>query len=87
VISPAYNAGVLKGAVHANAVHLFPAFLPTPPAQEILQKFGGHTSAFVPGTPAYKFLKGKQALFMNQNQAKEIDKLAREYGKILGFNR
>ena len=62
-------------------------FLTSKEAQDIWQKYNGQTSAFVAGTPAYKFLKGKQSLFMNQNQAKDIDRLAREYGKILGFNR
>lgn len=87
VIAPAYQIGVLKGAQHPAMGHLMAIFLTSKEAQDIWQKYNGQTSAFVPGTPAYKFLKGKQALFMNQNQAKEIDKLAREYGKILGFNR
>ena len=85
VISPAYNAGVLKGAAHANAGHLFSAFLPTPPAQEILKKFGGHTSAFVPGTPAHKFVQGKTTIFMKQDQAEMVDRLTNVYGKIFGF--
>jgi iron(III) transport system substrate-binding protein len=87
VIAPAYQIGVLKGAQHPATGHLMAIFLTSKEAQEIWQKYNGQTSAFVPGTPAYKFLKGKQALFMNQNQAKDIDKLARQYGKILGFNR
>ena len=85
VISPAYNAGVLKGAVHPNAGHLFSAFLPTPPAQEILEKFGGHTSAFVPGTPAHKFVQGKQTIYMNQEHAEMVDRLTTVYGKIFGL--
>jgi iron(III) transport system substrate-binding protein len=87
VVAPAYQIGVLKGAQHPATGHLMAIFLTSKEAQDIWQKYNGQSSAFVPGTPAYKFLKGKQALFMNQNQAKEIDKLAREYGKILGFNR
>ncbi len=85
VISPAYNAGVLKGAVHPNAGHLFSAFLPTPPAQEILEKFGGHTSAFVPGTPAHKFVQGKQTIYMKQEHAEMVDRLTTVYGKIFGL--
>ncbi|MGH7797565.1 MAG: substrate-binding domain-containing protein [Candidatus Binatia bacterium] len=85
VISPAYNAGVLKGAVHPNAGHLFSAFLTVPAAQEILQKFGGHTSAFVPGTPAYKFVQGKQTIYMKQEHAGMIDRLTGVYGKIFGL--
>ena len=87
VIAPAYQIGVLKGAQHPATGHLIAIFLTSKEAQDIWEKYNGQTSAFVPGTPAYKFLKGKQALFMNQNQAKDIDRLAREYGKILGFNR
>jgi iron(III) transport system substrate-binding protein len=87
VIAPAYQIGVLKGAQHPAAGHLMAIFLTSKEAQDIWEKYNGQTSAFVPGTTAYKFLKGKQALFMNQNQAKDIDRLAREYGKILGFNR
>lgn len=87
VIAPAYQIGVLKGAQHPATGHLMAIFLTSKEAQAIWEKYNGQTSAFVPGTPAYKFLKGKQALFMNQNQAKEVDKLAREYGRILGFNR
>ncbi len=87
VISPAYQAGVLKGAAHPNTGHLFAVFLTTNEAQKIWEKYNGQTSAFIPGTNTYKFLQGKQALFMSQDQAKSVDKLARQYGKILGFNR
>jgi ABC-type Fe3+ transport system substrate-binding protein len=87
VISPGYEIGVLKGAAHPNLGHLMAIFLTSKEAQDIWEKFNGQTSAFVPGTTAYKFLKGKKALFMSQDQAKTIDKLARQYGKILGFNR
>lgn len=85
VISPAYHAGVLKGAPHPNTGHLFAVFLTTDEAQEIWEKYGGQTSAFVPGTSTYKYLQGKQALFMNQDQAKDVDRLGREYGRMLGF--
>jgi iron(III) transport system substrate-binding protein len=61
VISPAYNAGVLKGSPHPNAGHLFSAFLTSPPAQEILHKFGGQTSAFVPGHRPTNMRKGKRS--------------------------
>jgi iron(III) transport system substrate-binding protein len=87
VISPAYQAGVIKGATHPSTGHLMAIFLTSKEAQDIWEKYNGQTSAFVPGTTAYKFLKGKQALFMDQKQAKDIDRLARQYGKMLGFNR
>ena len=87
VISPAYYAGVLKGARHPNVGHLFAAFLTSPEGQTIWEKYGGQTSAFIPGTPAYKYARGKQIIYMTQDQAGMIDRLAREYGKILGFGR
>jgi iron(III) transport system substrate-binding protein len=87
VISPAYEVGVLKGAAHPNMGRLMSIFLTSHEAQEIWEKFSGQTSAFVPGTNANKFLKGKKALFMDQKQAQAVDKLARLYGKMLGFNR
>jgi iron(III) transport system substrate-binding protein len=85
VISPAYNAGVLKGSPHPNAGHLFSAFLSTPPAQQILEKFGGHTSAFVPGTPAHRFVQGKKTIYLKQEHAEMVDRLTAAYGKIFGF--
>lgn len=87
VISPAYNAGVLKGAPHPNAGHLLAFFLTSPEAQEIWEKYGGQTSAFVPGTTAYKYAQGKKVLYMTQDQAEMVDRLTREYGKILGLSK
>ncbi len=87
VISPAYNAGVLKGARHPDAATLFAYFLTTPEAQEIWEKYGGQTSAFVPGTPAYKYAQGKKVLFMTQDQAAMVSRLTSLYGKILRFTR
>jgi ABC-type Fe3+ transport system substrate-binding protein len=86
VISPAYNAGVLKGAQHPNAAHLFAVFLTTPEAQALWEKYGGQTSAFVPGTRAYKYAQGKKVLYMAQEEAETVDRLAKEYSKTLGFN-
>ena len=87
VISPAFHAGVLKGARHPNVGHLFTAFLTTRDGQEIWEKYGGQTSAFVAGTTAYKYVQGKKVLYMTQDQAQMIDRLTREYGKILGFTK
>jgi ABC-type Fe3+ transport system substrate-binding protein len=85
VISPALQVGVLKGARHANAGALFAAFLTTPEAQVIWEKYTGQASAFVAGTAANGFFKGKKVLYMTQEQAQTVDKLAIEYGKLLGF--
>jgi iron(III) transport system substrate-binding protein len=85
VVSPAYHVGVLKGARHPAAAHLFAAFLTTPEAQKIWEEFVGHTSAFIPGTRANKYVQGKKVLYMAQNQSEMIERLTREYTKILGM--
>ena len=87
VISPTYNAGVPKGARHPNVGHLFAIFLTNLEAQELWEKHNGQTSALIPGTTAYKYAQGKHLLVMTQNQAQTVDKLARQYGKVLGFER
>lgn len=87
VISPTYNAGVPKGARHPHVGHLFAIFLTDLQAQEVWEKFNGQTSALIPGTTAYKYAQGKRLLQMNENQAQTVDRLARQYGKILGFER
>ncbi|MBI3000814.1 MAG: extracellular solute-binding protein [Deltaproteobacteria bacterium] len=86
VIAPAYHAGVPKGAAHPNAGHLLAVFLTTPEAQEILEKYTGYSSASVRGTKTYKFVQGKKVVYMTGEQAAAVDKLATDYGKILGFN-
>ena len=85
VISPALHAGVLKGARHPNVGHLFAAFLATPIAQEIWEKYEGQSSALILGTKAYKYAQGKTVLYMTQHQTEMMDRLTRNYGKILGF--
>ncbi len=62
VISPAYHVGVVKGALHPNAGHLFSAFLTSREGQEGWEKFSGQSSAFVPGTKAYEYVQGKQVI-------------------------
>jgi len=83
----ANSAGVLKGAAHPNAGHLFAAFMTTLEAQEIWERHFGQTSAFVPGTANHKFAQGKQVLYMHEKDAELVEKLATEYSKILGFTR
>ena len=85
VIAHASNAGVLKSARHPNVGHLFAAFLTTPEAQEIWEKYRGESSAFVPGTTAYKYAQGKKVLYMTQDKAEMVERLTTEYTKILGF--
>lgn len=85
VVSPAYNVGVVKGAAHPNAGALFSIFLTTGEGQNLWEQYGGQTSAFIPGTTAFKYAQGKKVLYMKQDQAETIDRLSTEYGKILGF--
>lgn len=85
LISPSLQVGVLKGARHSNAGYLFAVFLVTPAAQEIWEKYTGQSSAFVPGTSAHKYFQGKKVVYMAQQQAEIVDRLATEYGTILGF--
>ena len=87
VISPGYQCGVPKNVAHPNVGHLFCAFLLSPESQKIWAKYTGQSSALIPGTPAYEYAQGKQVLFMTEDQAEKVDKLAREYGKILGFGK
>lgn len=87
VISPEYHVGVLKGALRPNVAHLFVAFMTSPEVQAIWEKYGGQTSAHVQGTKAHKYAQGKKIVFMKQDQAELVDKLSRQYGKILGFDR
>lgn len=86
VISPEYHVGVLKNAPHPNVGHLFVVFMASPEVQQIWKKHTGHSSAYVPGTDAYKFVQGKKVVFMKQDQAEKVDKISRQIGKILGFN-
>ncbi len=85
VVSPAYNAGVPKGSAHPNAGALFAMFLTTAEGQKLWEEYAGQTSAFIPGTTAFKYAQGKKVLYMTPEQAETIDRLSTEYGKILGF--
>ena len=87
VIAPALHVGVLKGARHPSSGHLFTAFMMAPEAQEIWEKYNGHSSAFVPSTRVYKYVQGKQTVYLTQDQAAIVDRLADEYGRILGFTK
>jgi len=85
VVSPAYHAGVLKGSRHPNAAHLFALFLTTLEAQKIWEKFGGQSSAFVPGTAMHRYVQGKSVIYLSQKDVGLVNKMVAETGKILGF--
>jgi iron(III) transport system substrate-binding protein len=85
VVSPAYHAGVLKGAPHPNAGHLFALFLTSLEAQKIWQKYGGQSSAFVPGTEMHRYVQGKSVIYLNQKDVGLVNKMVDQIGKTLGF--
>jgi len=85
VVSPAYHAGVLKGAAHPNLGHLFVAFLVTPEAQDIWEKHGGESSAFIPGTKMHKYVQGKDVIYLSQKDVELVNRVTAAMGKIFGF--
>jgi iron(III) transport system substrate-binding protein len=87
VIAPAYHAGVPKGALHPNAGHLLALFFTTDEGQDLMEKYTGYTSAQVRGTRAHKYVQGKKVLYMADDQAEIIDKLANDYSVAFGFKK
>jgi iron(III) transport system substrate-binding protein len=85
VVSPAYHAGVLKGSRHPNAAHLFAVFLTTLEAQKIWERYGGQSSAFVPGTAMHRYIQGKSVIYLSQKDVGLVNKMVAEIGKTLGF--
>lgn len=86
LIAPAYEAGGPKNAPHPKVAYLMAAYLTTQEAQKIWEKYAGQSSAFIPGTTAYKYVQKKNVVYMTQDQAEMVDRLSREYGKIFGFS-
>ena len=86
VVSPAYHAGVLKGSAHANAGHLFVAFLVTPEAQSIWENHGGESSAFIPGTKMHKYVQGKDVIYLSQKDVGMVNRVTAAMAKIFGFS-
>jgi iron(III) transport system substrate-binding protein len=85
VIAPSYHVGVLKGARHPNAAHLFAVFMTTPEAQKLWEKEGGVSSSLIPGTAYYQKSKGKQMIYMRKEDAEKVEQLAKKFGKMLGI--
>ena len=86
LIAPGYDAGVPKNAQHPKAAHLMAAYLTSPEAQKIWEKYAGQSSVLIPGTSAYKYVQKKQVVYLSQDHAEMVDRLSREYGKIFGFS-
>ncbi len=85
VIAPSYHVGVLKGARHPTAAHLFAVFMTTVEAQQVWERTVGVSSALIPGTAYYQKAKGKQMIYMSKDQAEKVESLARRYGKMIGL--
>ena len=85
VIAPSYHVGVLKGAQHSNAAHLFTVFMTMPEAQQVWEKTVGVSSALIPGTAYYQKAKGKQMIYMRKDQSDKVESLAKTYGKMIGL--
>src|ERR1041384_5271124 len=66
LIAPGYDAGVPKNAQHAKAAHLMAAYLTTPEAQKIWEKYAGQSSVLIPGTAAYKYVQNKQVVYRSE---------------------
>ena len=75
-----------KNAPHPKVAQLMAAYLTTPEAQKIWEKYAGQSSALIPGTAAYKYAQNKSVVYMTHDQAEMVDRLSREYGKIFGFS-
>ena len=86
VVSPAYHAGVLKGAAHPNTAHLFVSFLVTPEAQSIWENHGGESSAFIPGTKMHKYVQGKDVIYLTQKDVQLVNRVTAAMGKLFGFS-
>ena len=85
VIAPSYHVGVLKGAQHPNAAHLFAVFMTMPEAQQVWERAVGVSSPLIPGTAYYQKAKGKQLIFMRKDQSEKVESLAKRYGKMIGI--
>ncbi|HEU4342369.1 MAG TPA: extracellular solute-binding protein, partial [Candidatus Binatia bacterium] len=85
VIAPSYHVGVLKGAQHPNAAHLFALFMTMPESQQVWERTVGVSSALIPGTAYYQKAKGKQMIYMRKDQSEKVESLAKRYGKMLGI--
>jgi iron(III) transport system substrate-binding protein len=79
--------GALKGANHPNVARLFASFMGSAEAQNLWEKYYGGSSAFLPGTKTYRFLKGKQVVHQGGQDPANIQRLSSLYSKILGFTR
>ena len=81
--------GIPKNARHPNAAKLLAAFSLTPEGQEIWFQFSQRSSLFAPGTPAWKFARGKELLFRDMKALVEkpetIEKLESKLAEVLGI--
>ena len=86
IVATQYNAGLLKGVKHPNLARLFAAFLVTPEAQAVWEKTQDQTSMYVEGSPAFRYVQGKDVVTLDSKfGAEQLDQLSEKYGRIVGY--
>lgn len=85
VVAPSYHVGVIKGAQHPHAAHLFAVFMTSPESQQVWEKAVGVSSALIAGTAYFQKSQGKQMIYMRKDQSDKVESLARKYGKMIGL--
>jgi ABC-type Fe3+ transport system substrate-binding protein len=85
VVAPSYHVGVIKGAQHPNAAHLFAVFMTLPESQQVWKRTVAVSSALIPGTAYYQKSQGRQMIYMRKDQSDKVEALARKYGKMIAL--
>ena len=86
IIATNYSVGVLKGVKRPNLAKLFAVFMTTPEAQEIWDQQQGQTSMFIQGTPAWRYVQGKEVVALDAKYAADqLEDLTEKYGRLVGY--
>jgi iron(III) transport system substrate-binding protein len=86
IIATNYSVGVLRGVKRPNLAKLFAVYMTTPEAQALWGEHQGQTSMFIPGTPAYQYVQGKEVVALDAKYAADqLEDLTEKYGRIVGY--
>jgi iron(III) transport system substrate-binding protein len=86
LIAQQYNVGILKGTKRPNLAKLMAVWLLTPEAQALWGELQGQTSMYVDGTPASRYIQGKDIVALDAKfGAEQLDDLTQKYGRIVGY--
>src|SRR5581483_5629756 len=86
IVATNYSVGVLKGVKRPNLAKLFAVFMTTPEAQALWDKHQGQTSMFIPGTPAYQYVQGKEVVALDAKFASDqLEAPTEKYGRLVGY--